>query len=296
MEAEPERALVHRSATASVFELRRVAVPDELAVFVDHVWIVTWDLGEAVTESAVIPFPSVNLSVEWSQEGAWRHGFELPAVLAHGVVTRLFRIELTGTGGVIGVRFRPGGFAAVFGRDVSVLADRVLPAEEMVGAELAGELRAGISGGGDALSPSEVDAVGQAAIELLTRRAPEPSERFLRVAGICDEMRDDPELVRVDQLPARCGWSVRTIQRIFRTDVGAGPKWVLGRYRLQEAALELERTGAGDLAGLAATLGWYDQAHFTNEFRSVMGVTPKEYAEAVHRDPPATRPGSRRNV
>ena len=71
---------------------------------------------------------------------------------------------------------------------------------------------------------------------------------------------------------------------------------MLGRYRLQEAARELERTGAGDLAGLAATLGWYDQAHFTNEFRSVMGVTPKEYAEAVHRDPPATRPGSRRNV
>lgn len=273
----PERALVHREATQAVFDLQRMAVPDELSTYVEHLWWVTWDLGEAAIESAVIPFPSVNLAVEWGDDGASRHGHRLPAVLAHGVVTRLFRIELSGTGGVVGVRFRPGGFAALFDVDVSTLTDRAVPAIEVLDRVLAGELM-------DLVDRDTPKARAEAIVETMAKRVRPPSERFTRVARLVDEMRDDPTLVRVDQLPERCGWTARTIQRVFRSDVGAGPKWVLGRFRLQEAALALEESGAHDLAGLAVSLGWYDQAHFTNEFSSVMGVTPREYAAAVHRD------------
>ena len=31
---------------------------------------------------------------------------------------------------------------------------------------------------------------------------------------------------------------------------------------------------------LAVRLGWYDQAHFINDFRSMLGSTPGEYADA----------------
>lgn len=266
--------MVHREATRGVFDLQRTTVPGELQAFVDHIWTVTWDLGETSIESAVIPFPSVNLAVEWGDRGAVRHGHALPAVLVHGVVTRLFRIELSGSGGVVGVRFRPGGFAALFNCDVSTLTDRVLPADDVIDPALVAEL-AGL------VAMDDPEARVGTVVDVLVRSLRAPSERFLRVARLVDEMRDDPDLVRVDQLPERCGWTVRTIQRMFHSDVGAGPKWVLGRFRLQEAALALEQQGAGDLAGLAASLGWYDQAHFTNEFRSIMGVTPGEYATAV---------------
>ena len=32
-----------------------------------------------------------------------------------------------------------------------------------------------------------------------------------------------------------------------------------------------------DLAGLATPLGWFDQAHFSRDFRSVVGVPPSAY-------------------
>ena len=71
--------------------------------------------------------------------------------------------------------------------------------------------------------------------------------------------------------------SPRTMQRLFRRYVGVSPKWVLQRYRLHEAA---ERIAAGeqDLARLGLDLGYFDQAHFIKDFKSLVGRSPAEYA------------------
>jgi transcriptional regulator GlxA family with amidase domain len=91
-------------------------------------------------------------------------------------------------------------------------------------------------------------------------------------------MAADPSLVRVDQVAPAVGMSERTMQRRFRREIGIGPKWVLSRFRLQEAALALERDPGVDLAVLAPRLGFYDQAHLTNTFVTMLGETPAAYA------------------
>jgi AraC-like DNA-binding protein len=42
----------------------------------------------------------------------------------------------------------------------------------------------------------------------------------------------------------------------------------------------LGRDPALDLSGLAAAVGYYDQAHFTGDFVRAVGVTPGEYARS----------------
>jgi AraC-like DNA-binding protein len=81
----------------------------------------------------------------------------------------------------------------------------------------------------------------------------------------------------VDQVADVAGLSVRSLQRLFATYVGVSPKAVLARYRLQDAAAAIDEGAVIDLAGLAASLGWFDQAHFSREFRSVVGMTPSAY-------------------
>ena len=117
----------------------------------------------------------------------------------------------------------------------------------------------------------------------LGRHAPEPGPDYLRLRELIDRMRDDPSLVRVEQLPELVGWSPRTMQRHFRQTVGVSAKWVLARYRLQEAAVELEREPGTNLAALSVRLGWHDQAHFTNDFRRTLGTTPARYAADARR-------------
>ncbi len=95
-------------------------------------------------------------------------------------------------------------------------------------------------------------------------------------------MAVDDSLIRVEQLVDQSGWSRRTLQRRFRRGVGIGPTWVLARFRLQEAALALERDWAVDLARLAVRLGGCDRAHLTNDFRNLLGEGPGHYAARAH--------------
>ena len=266
----PQRGLVRRPATADAFTTRRFPAGDALAPWIAYFWTVTWDRGEAdPLESTVISFPAMHLTVEWGDTGTVRHGHPMPATLVHGLITRVFRVSLTGRGGVVGARFRADGFHAWTGLDAAGLTDSVVPAGDLLGPAV-GSLHVGLGPDTDPARPLQ-----SLRTELERGR---PAVEPAGVGPVVDLMATDPALVRVDQVARSVALSERTLQRRFRREVGIGPKWVLCRFRLQEAALALERDPAVDLGDLAPQLGFYDQAHLTNTFVEMLGETPSAYA------------------
>ncbi len=270
------RGLLRPAETAELADLRRDApISGELRPFVERYWSVRWDLtGGPPFRSEVLSHPSVNVSVESGTEP--RFGFAMPAVLLHGVVTRRFSIDLTGAGRVTAVKFRPGGYTALTGvlpgRDtVEPLGDRLgVPADRLLS---------------DVLAPEHDDDRAAALDAALAPLATEPTDAYLDLLGLVGAMISDRELVRVDQVAALGGLSVRSLQRLFAGYVGVSPKAVLARYRLQDAAAEIDAGAVDDLAALASSLGWFDQAHFSRDFRAVVGVTPSAYLQRARRAP-----------
>ncbi|BCI83240.1 transcriptional regulator [Mycolicibacterium sp. TY66] len=260
----PKLGVVGRANTGSVFDLQQWQPSAAAAVWVENFWSVTWDLRDAEPfDSTVITFPAVHLTHEWGTDEV-RHGHRLPATLVHGVVERVFTTTLSGAGSVVGARFRPGGFAARFGRDAGALTGRVLP----VGAELLG-----------AAVPfaNDIDRAA-AALDAAIGNHTDVDATYRDLTRLLDRVRADSQLHRVEQVMALSPWSERTTQRVFRRYVGVPVKWVLCRYRLQHAALQIETVPDLDFADLAVRLGWYDQAHFINDFHAMLGCTPGEYA------------------
>lgn len=244
-------------------------VSPALRPFVERYWSVRWDLtGKPPFRSEVLSHPSVNVSIETGTLP--RFGHLLPAALVHAVVTRRFVVDLAGAGRVTAVKFRPGGFTAFTG---------VRPSRNTV-TRLGGELR---------LHPDELVAAvlteegDEARAEALDRqllaRAAEPPAPYLELQALLDRVIEDRSLVRVDQVADLAGTSVRGVQRLFADHVGVGPKAVLSRYRLQDAVAAMDAGQVEALADLASSLGWFDQAHFTRDFRSVVGTTPAVYLQ-----------------
>ena len=77
------------------------------------------------------------------------------------------------------------------------------------------------------------------------------------------------------------GINKRSLQRLFNEYAGVGPKWVINRYRIQEAADRLVRGEDTDLPKLALDLGHFDQAHFIEDFKTIIGVSPGEYSRTA---------------
>jgi AraC-like DNA-binding protein len=262
------RGVLAPGETAQVAGLRRDhPVAPQLQPFVERYWSVHWDLTSRVPFRAeVLSHPSVNVSVESGTDP--RFGFPLPAVLVHGVVTRRFVVDLVGSGRVTAAKFRPGGFRAFTGAQ---------PARNGV-TRLGGELRVPAAALlRDVLATDDDESRAAVLDAALAPHAPEPPAPYLELLALLERMAADRGVIRVDQAAALASLSVRSLQRLFAVYVGVSPKAVLARYRLQDAVAAIDAGEVADLAELATTLGWFDQAHFSRDFRAVVGMTPSAY-------------------
>ncbi|WP_406284198.1 DUF6597 domain-containing transcriptional factor [Embleya sp. NBC_00896] len=253
----------------------------DLAPYVEHHWIVRWDLrGHPSYRQRVLSHPNVHLV------------FEEPYAAVYGVVRDVFERELIGSGHVFGIKFRAGGFRPFLGRPVADVTDRVVPAAELFGSEVT-RVNDTVLG-----TPDESDRVTLAETYLRgilptphvagdtgnagnTEHTPVPAPDPLvtQVAAIVARLTANPTLFRVDDLAEEVGMSVRRLQRLFAEYVGVGPKWVLRRARLQEVAERAERSAGIDWAAVAADLGYADQAHLTRDFTATVGTAPDRYSK-----------------
>ncbi|WP_280342541.1 helix-turn-helix domain-containing protein [Nocardia neocaledoniensis] len=263
------KGILHPGEQARHRSLDRLAVGPALSEFADRYWVVRWDLrGKPAYRAEVLSFPCVNVTFERTHTRTG--GF------VNGVCTTKYVRELAGEGETFGIRFRPGGFGAFTGTDVGALRDDSAPLADVL-PEAAGLAERVLAESSDLRRRAIVE-------EFFAGRDRGADPRFAQVSRIVAAMASDPELTRVDQVTERFAVPVRSLQRLFRRYVGAGPKWVLCRFRLQDAADLLARGERVDLAELAARLGYFDQAHFSREFASEIGMSPTEYARSTATD------------
>jgi AraC-like DNA-binding protein len=250
---------------------RRPAAP-ETARWVENQWSLAWDLPPGtVFMSAVLSHPTCSLTVELADDP--RPGMpDGETVVVTGVATRRFEVQTRGSGRIVGLRFRPGGLAALTGRSASGWTDRVVPARDLLPAGLCNRL-------GDpdlAGRPDEWAAVAQDGL-VSSAEAGRADDRYHDVLRIVADMLADRSLVAVADVARRHAITPRTLQRLFTRYVGVGPKWVLARYRMHDVVTEIDKGYRGTLTDLAHRYGWYDQAHFTRDFTALVGVTPGQY-------------------
>jgi len=230
-----------------------------LAPFVTQYWLAAWDLrGQPPFHQLIVPSLNVHLSFV---------GDAGPVVRGVGG-RRVFR-TLDGTGRAFGVAFRPGCFRPFLKAPVSTITGRSISARAVFGPDLPEQAMAG------AVDETELVCVIE---RYLLAHLPARDSAATTVAGIVARVSAEPDITRVGTLADRSGFGVRGLQRLFAEHVGVGPKWVIRHYRLNEVKRRMASGTAVDWAGLAAELGYADQAHFTRDFVAMVGEPPTRYA------------------
>jgi AraC-like DNA-binding protein len=260
-----ERGILRPKLADGVFSLSRPEVSADLTQLLEGMYVIRWDLrGQPPYVQETLPYPCVNLVIEQQ------------ASAIYGVVTSRFSRTLSHRGVALGIKFAPGAFRAVLGRSVTTITDRQLAIDDVL--EPTGEHWE------RQLLGLEDEPMARAAERLLRDQVPALDDQARQARQLVQLVIDQPVLTKVDQLVERAAISKRSLQRLFQEYVGVSPKWVIRRFRLQEAAQQLST--ATDLARLAHELGYFDQAHFARDFKAVIGSSPSTYAAQSQ----ATRP------
>jgi AraC-like DNA-binding protein len=258
---DPHNGLLNFRSSTPLPGYRRYHPSSALADFVEHYWIIEWDLAEPVRRET-LPYPNVHIILE-------------PEVCAlGGVSTKRFSRILDGKSRVLGTKFHAGGLRPFVSGPISKFTDAVIPLDEVFGVEA-------IALNNRALAQADHHASIGVVESFLLSRNPQPMIELEMVRRIATRIADDRDIHGVEQLAAEFGFGVRTLQRLFKAFVGVSPKWVIRRYRLQEAAEIMASSASVNWAQLAVGLGYTDQAHFNRDFKRLIGRSPGAYFKAL---------------
>jgi AraC-like DNA-binding protein len=87
----------------------------------------------------------------------------------------------------------------------------------------------------------------------------------------------------LDNIASHVGISKRHLQRLFRQAIGMSVHQFVIRSRIHFAARQLTQV-SHPLAEIALQCGFTDQSAFTNTFRKVLGLAPREYRKRFLQD------------
>ncbi len=272
--APGSRGILQRNAGAPNAGHTRLLPARELRPFIEHFWIVRWDLrGQAPQLAETLPHPSVY----WLTENR--------TSLIHGVPTGRFSRLLKAKGRVFGVKFRPGGFYPFLRTPVAAFTDATLSLGKAFGAEggvVGTELKTLSAWARDSTDAAASDERMIGCVErFLLQRLPVPDPHLALVGAIANVIVHTQEITKVDQIVSRFGLHKRALQRLFNGYVGVSPKWMIKRYRLHEA---VERVAAGRVVNwprLALELGYFDQTHLIKDFKALIGKSPAQYEKSM---------------
>lgn len=245
----------------------------ELRRFIEHYWFVTSHEGPVDLR--------VNAFVDGRADLVFNFGAPYTREIIGGASThhtdsnfdaqRLVPICIVQKGlvRIAGVRFKLGG-AGPFTRESLQTFTNETPRPEVVLGDDARALE-------EALRTAEdVDESAALLDQFFVSRLSldDGYESFARALAAMSEAHGG---VTVEELAQREEVSVRQIERLFAKHLGIAPKTVTTVLRFQRALKALMRDPGCPLAEVAATAGYFDQAHFIKDFKRMSGGVPRGY-------------------
>ncbi len=198
-----------------------------------------------------------------------------PRLFVGGQVRRVLPVSrISGRVGLMGVEFTPTGFYRLFQLDCSAFADRATPLSELMPARAANLESQLISEADSALRMERLQG-------FLLEKASSAVEAPV-VEKAVQRIEQDYGCISMDAVARHCGIGTRQLRRLFLSVVGVGPKHFAKTVQIKRTLLAIEQANAGELAVLAQSAGYFDQAHFIHDFQRLIGTNPIAFLRSGH--------------
>ena len=193
-------------------------------------------------------------------------------VWASGVRTEPITIPSGTNSSMMVIAFKKGMAAPFFPFPMNEISDSVVDADLVWGSEF-GILRERL------VETKDVGTRFRILEDFLITKFVSKMELNPCVEFAVREMTERPNVLNIARMNDKIGYSQKHFTEMFRKQVGVNPKAYLKIMRFQKAVRTIDAADDIDWGDVALECGFYDQAHFINDFRHFSGFTPEQYAK-----------------
>jgi AraC-like DNA-binding protein len=183
-------------------------------------------------------------------------------------------LQAEGAADVVGIRLRPHGAFALLGCPQHVYADAIPDVEALEMPWLTEAMRR-------AQQAESAESAIACLEDALRRRLPVRARRDPRVGAALALIEEAGGDVRVETVAARAGAGRRHLERLFREEVGVGPKVFARLVRFQAAAARVVGEPDVPLVAVSGDSGYFDQSHMIRDFLAFAGSSPDELRRSL---------------
>jgi AraC-like DNA-binding protein len=195
------------------------------------------------------------------------------SVLIAGQLDQPIFLRPTGQSGVLGVKFKAIGLWKLFGCDMHVLTNNAYSLNDVLGIRVDGLV--------ERIASSRTNDHRIKIIETFLLKRLVDFERKSELDNVADDIRKKNGQISIRALSASHKLSGRKIERLFLQQVGTSPK-VYARIVRFTSVFNLLQQPSVSKVEASYLSGYFDQAHFNNEFRSFTGENPESYFKQHH--------------
>jgi AraC-like DNA-binding protein len=246
-----------------------------LSRYIKHYWILEAKAAEGEITERVIPTGNIELMFHYGQPFCTRSApYETciqPRSFISGISSSYADVSTKGDSGVIAVTFFPSGACNFFPFPLLEIEDTHINLHDIYNSEFREiEERIGIA-------PS-VEARVKIVEDFLFKklRPLNPSDFSFLNHTVC-LISKHKGMISASGLSRDLLVSPRSLERKFAAFLGKSPKQFLKIVRFQEIIKIMSVRKEIHLTELAVEQGYFDQAHFIKDFKSMSGYTPGEF-------------------
>ena len=257
----------------SYFGFRYIKPSIKLKEFIDCYWFINTSNNQVVNSTEYLP-PDGGMGIILNYGDPLHYDttpvFETCILDGTNTITR--ELQLGETLNAIGIRFKITGASLFLTEPLNDLKNETLLLRD-----------AGIKNTTQLyykLGTTKTDQAKVTVIENWLLRAIKTNKSVSHIVTTSIKLiRQHGELLSVKSIADKLGYSQRTIERLFKLQVGMSPKEYSRVLKIEYARSYIKYKKEMFFTDIAYQLNYYDQAHFINQFKSVVGITPGKYSQ-----------------
>jgi len=191
---------------------------------------------------------------------------QTPDYMIIGLFTNPYEVRFKSHVKVFSIRFKPEGIYNVFGVPASEFMERYEDMSMVIGQEFrdfSHRIRE---------EKSVLNMIKRADHYLLKNLQNKKID--MSYVNEAAELIRNSKVIKIEDLAGKLYISKRQLEREFKKKVGISPKHYFRITRINEVLRCLNGNQKMDLTNVAYHCGYYDQAHFIHDFKTISGIKP----------------------